>query len=320
MKDPIKDGAVIFEDIAEKHCLSQITEPIAIQRFLEELFASTRGLVIVDFLDTANWDHIQSFEFDAGSRDLKLVWRDDDIHDGDSLVRDLRREFLGTSASALAISVQTIRSALYRGILLFAVNGYFASEKDVRNKYKTGADEIDILRDDLFKKTVFRRTGNRVERIDVHTTPIYSIAILPKNCYLRTFESRNVLFWLNLQDYMSRLDVLRTALQGVSPNSEDEICGYVMAARRLLEFVLKLECCHQDILVKNRDYNKLELGHLVGALKEEHDSAKAEDLSSLVRTLNDYSHTSGAPVDYQNAVDAIDQIAAYTRSFHDRVG
>ncbi len=42
--------------------------------------------------------------------------------------------------------------------------------------------------------------------------------------------------------------------------------------------------------------------------------------SWLFGAVNGYSHTSGAPVVLQNAVDTIDQITAYTQSFYNSVG
>ena len=59
--DPIKSGNVIFKNISNKFGNKNITQLPEIEKFFSQLIEDTDGWVILDFLDTTNWDKIEAF-------------------------------------------------------------------------------------------------------------------------------------------------------------------------------------------------------------------------------------------------------------------
>jgi len=74
--DPIKDGAKIFNKIHELTGKDLITDTNELETFMNLLIEEIKGWVIVNFLDTGNWDRIDTFEIDHKNGRLFINWHD----------------------------------------------------------------------------------------------------------------------------------------------------------------------------------------------------------------------------------------------------
>jgi hypothetical protein len=74
--DPIADGSQMFAKIAKSWSGDLIPVPGDVDEFLSTLLKLTKGWVIVDLLDTANWDKIEGYSWDPKASSLYLHWHD----------------------------------------------------------------------------------------------------------------------------------------------------------------------------------------------------------------------------------------------------
>jgi len=313
--DPIKNGTTIFRNLAKEFDDKEINDSNLIQNFFERLLQQTNGLVIVDFLDTGNWDSIEKFSFDIENRILTLVWHDYKTEDEEFLeMKELRQTIFPASSYSLSINVKSIIPVYGEKFAIFVMNGFSKTEKEIRNFYKQGTSELEIYDKNFFEKQVVRKINDEWEVISFHCTPIYSLVILPKNIGISSIDSKYILYNYNLNASLDRISKVINALNIMGEHDHDEICEKVNTGRRILESVLKIECCFKEIEVKE-NYSQMLLGDLVNLLKKGKSDEEILSLNSLARQLNEFSHDSGKPVKLDKAKDVVLLVSEYIKSF-----
>ncbi|HTX91805.1 MAG TPA: hypothetical protein VMC09_11390 [Anaerolineales bacterium] len=297
--DPIKNGRAIFKKLAEDFGGQKITQISEIKRFFSELIKQTDGLVILDFLDTGNWDNFESFELrDDGF--LTLIWHDYRTAEESEEDKEIRQMIFPASLYSLGISISSITLIIGEKMAIFLLNGYAKTEKEINKLYKSESSEYKIYNDRFFEKRIVRKISGKWEVIDFHCTPIYSIAIIPKNSRFSSLDSKHLLYTYNIQDLTKRLALVLDALEATKTTDHDLICEKVNTARRILESALKIECCYHEVEIKG-DYSKVLLGPLLNYVRGFQEEEYQPVLGKMAELLNEFSHDSGKPIDIEKA-------------------
>jgi len=185
----LDDSPRTFREIAAKFGPAPIAAPSKIAEFFEELLARTAGLVILDFLDLANWDQIENFSIDKENGILTLTWHDYRGVAETPDEKEMRQMVFPASLYACALRVNSVVPIVGKAVAIFLLNAYAKTEKEIKNLYKRGADELNFLDNSFFEKRVIRKVSGHFEVIDFHCTPIFSMAIVPKRSGIASHHS-----------------------------------------------------------------------------------------------------------------------------------
>ena len=297
---PLNQSSLIFLEIANKYNQQPITDYDAIESFFNELQVQLGGWVILDFLDTSNWDGIEKSSLDRNSGILTLTWHD--YHDKTESTEDkeLRQMVFPASLYACALHINSIVPVVGKSTAIFVINGYAKTEKEIKNNYKTRADELKLLDYSFFEKRVIRRVSENIELIDFHCTPIFSLAIVPKQSGFGSHHSKQLLYYYNFREALTRLNAAMAALDVIDEKDFDGIAEKVNTVRRIMEFVLKVECCSRELKL-NKNYSQILLGDLIAKVKSMKVSAVQSLLGKFAELANEFSHDSGRPIDLTKA-------------------
>lgn len=321
--DPIEKGNDIFIDILSKYP-EQSNDLRCAQILLTDLIKATHGLVIVDFIGYGGWDSLKQVQSDSKNGYLYLIDRESDkngmpilygekkaIHYRSGLILHFK-DFIQFSGKNLS------------GIFL---RGYAVKEKTVKKNFSKGCTDFKILDYEKrhFRIQFERKIDSINESFDVHNTPIYSIAIVPKNTPLSYHDTQEILFAINFEISSNRLRQRLSQLQQVAIHDEDSICEKVNTGRRIFEFVLKIECCLikdkvflMDYIVDkkspdfDKDYTELMLGDLSKLVHPFKPKNRQKDLNSIIRKSNKLSHDSGEPIIHSEAIKLFQLLLDYT--------
>jgi len=310
--DPIKSGSVIFKSLSDKFGDKKITQLSEISKFFSRLIEDTEGWVILDFLDTANWDKIEAFNIDKESGILTLIW-----HDYRQIVespeeKEMRQMVFPASLYSLGIAVNSIVPIVGDKSAVFLLNGFAKTEKEIKSLYKVEGPDFKLYDNSFFEKRVVRKVDEKWEVTDFHCTPIYSLAIIPKNSGLSSFGSKKLLYQYNIQEALKRVVSVVGSLDQIDATDHDLICEKVNTARRVFEFVLKIECCYRDIEVKG-NYSQVLLGPLLNYVKKARDDEFKTMFGKMAELLNEFSHDSGKEIELGKAKVACMLVMAYTK-------
>lgn len=308
---PLNQSSSIFLEIANKYKQEPITNHDAVESFFTELQEQLGGLVILDFLDTSNWDRIEKFSLDRKTGILTLTWHD--YRDRPESVQDkeIRQMAFPASLYSCALHVNSIVPIVGKSLAIFIINGYAKTEKEIKNHYKTSDDELKLLDNSFFEKRVIRRASGEFELIDFHCTPIYSMAIVPKKSGLSSHHSKQLLYYYNFREALTRLNSTLIALDTIDEKDFDSIAEKVNTVRRIMEFVLKVECCSRELKL-NKGYSHILLGDLIKKVKSMKDLHIQLLLGKFAELANEFSHDSGRPIDISKAKFVVLLAVMYT--------
>ena len=228
--------------------------------------------------------------------------------------REMRQLAFPASLYSLGIAVNTIVPIIGEHSAAFLLNGRAKTENEIKKLYKVGSTEFKVYDNSFFEKLVVRKISDKWECIAFHSTPIYSLAIIPKNSGISSFDSEKLLYRYNVHEALKRLDTVVEALDQVNANDHDLICEKVNTARRVLESVLKIECCYREIEIKG-NYSQILLGPLLNYVKKVKDEEDKPILSIMAELLNEFSHDSGKRIELKKARVACMFVLAYTKLF-----
>ncbi|MFJ4389804.1 hypothetical protein [Pseudomonas soli] len=310
----LNDSAAIFKSIADKMPPDGITEKAHIREFFDELLELTRGLVIVDFLDTASWDFIERYELSDDGL-LDLTWHDYRQREEHPQENNFRESLFSEDRHALALFVDSIKPIASSNAAIFLINFYYKTEKEIKNLYSKGADELHYEDVSFFEKRLMRRNSVGAEFIDFHCTPIYSLALIPKKIGISSYDSRFILYKFNCEHSLVRLEKASNALHDPDLRDRDEISARVITARRIFEFVLKVECCH-SMLEVTKGYSGMLLGDLINVVKRGKDEKARAELGRIAGLVNNFAHDTGKPISKEAAFEVVDLIKNYVCDLH----
>lgn len=296
----LDESPLLFQEIAEKYGPGAITDRSKIADFFKELQTRTGGSVILDFLDLANWDLIENHTMDQESGILTLTWHDFRNVMEETDDKEMRQIFFPASMYSCAFQVNSVVPIIGKKLALFFVNAYAKTEKEIRNLYKEGADELKIMDNSFFEKRVVRKAFGHFEIVDFHCTPIFSLAIIPKRSGIGPLDSKEMLYSHNFRVALERLNRVVAALESIDANDTDDIAGKVNTVRTIMEFVLKVECCSRELDLQ-KNYSQVLLGDLIARVKHQKEASIQTLLGRFAEMANEFSHDSGKPVDLSKA-------------------
>lgn len=218
------------------------------------------------------------------------------------------------SLYSLAIAINSVVAIKGKNSAIFLLNGYTKTEKEIKKLYRVEGPDFKLYDNSFFEKRVVRKYNDNWEVIDFHCTPIYSLAIIPKNSGLSSLDSKKLLYQYNAQEALKRIASVVEALENIDKADHDLICEKVNTARRVFEQVLKIECCYREIEVKG-NYSQVLLGSLLNYVKKAKDDQFSTMFGKMAELLNEFSHDSGKELALNNAKLACMLVMAYTKLF-----
>lgn len=312
--DPIKEGNLIFQEVANSVTWKETKSIDEATYLIEKLIEDTKGLVIVDFLDSGNWDCIHGIEKDKTNNILKLHWRDYRDDSEDKLSKEVRMMAFPASLYSSIIKFKELRILDTKRYPVFLIRGFALKDKEIKKHLNPGATEFKILdNNDNFSKLALRKTTDSIESYTCLNTPIFSMIIIPKNSWMNAFDSKQGLLSYNISDSLFRLNKVKVELENEKLEDEDIICEKSNTVRRILEYVLKVELCYRyrQVTVK-KDYSDLMLGDLIKLIKPFREKEIGEFLTKMTVSSNELSHESGKPITREKALLLVYMASLYT--------
>ncbi|MGO2076004.1 MAG: hypothetical protein ACTH3B_12740 [Pseudoalteromonas sp.] len=302
----------MFKIISGKFGDEKITDLSKISEFFSKLIEVTKSSVIVDFLDATSWDKIEAFDIDQISGVLTLIWHDYRQVDESHEVEEVREMFFPASLYSLGIAIKSIVPITDNEITVFLINGFSKTKKEINSLYKVNGQDFKLYDSSFFEKRVVRKFNNKWEVVSFHCTPIYSLAIIPKNCGLSSFDSKKLLYKYNIQEALNRVTSVVDSLEQTSAAEHDLICEKVNTVRRILEYTLKVECCHSNIKIKEH-YSKITLGPLFNYVKKIRGDKFKKAFGTMSELLNEFSHDTGKEINIDKAKAVSMLVMAYVK-------
>lgn len=309
---PIEESGAIFREIAQAYGEEPITDADIIERLLSDLQTRLGPWVIVDFLDTSNWDKIESFEFDRNIGLLTLIWHDYRDAEETQKEHELRSMFFPAAVYACALQINSVVPVAGKSSGVFLINGYSKTQKEIKSLYRERSDELEVIDNSFFEKRVLSRKANDTWVIDFHCTPIFSLAIIPKQAGISSGKSKQILYGYNFSTALNRIRGVIEELEELDQSQADTISEKVNTIRRIMEFVLKVECCSRGLEIK-KPYSQVLLGDLVSLIKPHHEEKMKPFLGRFAGIANEFSHDTGKPIELDKAKLVGYLALAYTR-------
>lgn len=320
----IENGSDIILNIAKQYPDGVITNLNDVDTFFAQLMQETKGLLIVDFLDTDNWDNIKSYKIDAQKGLLYVYWKIPRTFE-DELLEEMEKMVFPFDSYGFVLKFKQLKFFTIGNNAFFTIQGYAVTKKDVKriaeedNYNCIWKDEADV-----FSVEMIREKDKKREHWYFLNTPIYSVLFFPKHIPLKPQQSKIVLYLYNLDDCLERLETTKEELLKISKATdlkfhdfEDAVCSKANTMRRIMEFILKLEIClhSKDIAKKIDDYSDLLLGDLIKNIKDRKTEEEKLSLNRIVRLSNTLSHDSGLPIKIEEANELFDLINEYHSKF-----
>lgn len=324
--DIVKGGSKIITKIFDDFGVTEITDLPTLDKFLNRLLVDTKGLVILDFLDSGNWDCFGSYSIDYENEYLFFNWHHyTGINDINSFVREAQYK---PSIMTLMLHFKELKIVKLKNFPFITLRGYALKEKETLKYFKSIDANAKYLKEDRanFYNLFQIDRGNYIEDCYCHDTPIYSILIIPKDTAGHAGLSMKILFLYNYDNCKHRIQKVEQSL--LTQNlGEDELCEKANSIRRIFEFVLKIECCYHrqlnyevifndeidssDFIFKD-SYSDLVLGDLVNILKKVKTDDEKHTLNKIIRLSNELSHDSGKKVTKEKVEDLLSTMVNYT--------
>lgn len=279
---------------------------------MKAFMEKTSGLAIVDFLDAGNWDIITKYEVDYKLGLVYINWHDYRGQDEPEDEKIVRSMVFPADVYGLCFQFQELRVINFRDITFFTFRGYAVSTKEVEKIMSTGADQFKILEDkNNFAVEIVRKVKQEIHNFHFLNTPIFSTLILLKRIGLSASQSKGLLFAYNLWHSEQRVNAVTSELKTKTLDAES-ICEKANTLRRIMESILKIECCYRSRQIQvKKSYGELLLGDLIKLVKDFRSESERTDLNSIVRISNELSHDSGKPITPEKALQLADLVKGY---------
>ena len=320
----IENGSKIFQKLFADIGASEIVDLKVLDNFLGNLLKETKGLVILDFLDSGNWDCLDSYEIDFENEFLTLKWRTLENEPNSQYYKGSR---IKLSFSSILIHFKDLQIKNHKNFPFITLRGYSIKPNEALAYYKKQGYSVEKVK---YKRRNFSTEftvdkDEYIEECDCYDTPIYSIMIIPKDTANSARFSTKMLFLYNYEKSMERLNRIHSSFRRESL-SEDEICEKSNTIRRIFEYILKVECCYErefnkeafwgesldsDHFIFRSDYADASLGELIRIIKVVKGEDEVVKMNKIVRLSNELSHDSGKKVTITKARELLDLTAGY---------
>lgn len=330
-KPALEDGRAIFQELRDIYGKS-IDDFDAIDKFFKDLMRETNGWVIVDFLDTDNWDCIRDVQIDKEKGVLKLYWQ---LPAKDPVGEQMRKMVFSTDYYLMILKLKNVHlvSDSKKQCFAICVNGYTWPKNEykkyvVENGWQVSQPDESSS---FFSTDYLRLKDKTTEFVRILKTPIRSFWIIPKDLSISHTHSKKLLYLYNLQLCSNDLDKALTQAQKVlkkqlpKDDEDDEIKLMGNKMRQRAESLFKLMLCfyHEKCGFKAEDYNSTQrlLGVLISELKKTvyTNEIDKEKLNTIVRIANDLSHDSGTPVEESNLLELYSLLKYFIKDFKNTI-
>lgn len=299
-----KGGLSVFQKFADIYNDS-INDINAAEKFFKEFQEETGGTVIVDMLDTDNWDCIRKIEVDKANGLVWLYWQ---ILNEDPIENMMRKVAFPLDYYGMCLKFDNVRFVRGKKGKCYGicVNGFTIKEKKVKGFATAGGWEVKGIdnKSSFFATNVVRVKDGVSQFWRFMNTPISSFWIIPKGINVRPQDSEKYLYQIGTVRCEKKIKEAFDGLVRIDKVNEDKKRTMLKSAgnemRNAAENLFKLIMCfHMDechFTVKN--YDDLLLGDLTNPLKKKIYAAEQERkyIEEITRIANDLSHDSGNPV------------------------
>ena len=141
--DVVDHGTKYFQEFSDIYS-DTINDMDTAERFFKDFMEETQGWVIVDFIDTDNWDCIRKIEVDKENRLIWFFWQ---IPSGDILEEEMRRMIFPFGYYGICLKFDNVRFVQGKGnkCIGIIVNGYTIREKNIKGLVKNGGWNIKCI-------------------------------------------------------------------------------------------------------------------------------------------------------------------------------
>lgn len=323
----VEHGLDFFQEFADIYNDTIIDLETA-ERFFKDFMEQTKGWVIVDFLDTDNWDCIRKVEVDKQNGLIWFYWQ---IPSGDPLEEKMRKMVFPFGYYGMCLKFDNIRFLKGKRNRCFGiiVNGYTIRERNIKGFTKDGGWEIKGMdaTSSFFSTSVVREKDGVFQHWRFMNTPISSFWIIPKQLNVHPQDSEKLLYIHGVEKCEKNLKLALEKTKGVDKLGKEEQRKEIKTAahdmRTVAESLFKLIMCfHQEkYQYKVSNYDDLMLHNLTGPLKKTIYKQDFEQnrIDEIPRLANDLSHDSGNPVDFRNLGTLYTDITFFVSDFKSRI-
>lgn len=323
----VEHGLDFFQEFADIYNDTIIDLETA-ERFFKDFMEQTKGWVIVDFLDTDNWDCIRKVEVDKQNGLIWFYWQ---IPSGDPLEEKMRKMVFPFGYYGMCLKFDNIRFLKGKRNRCFGiiVNGYTIRERNIKGFTKNGGWEIKGMdaTSSFFSTSVVREKDGVFQHWRFMNTPISSFWIIPKQLNVHPQDSEKWLYIHGVEKCEKNLKLALEKTKGVDKLGKEEQRKEIKTAahdmRTVAESLFKLIMCfHQEkYQYKVSNYDDLMLHNLTGPLKKTIYKQDFEQnrIDEIPRLANDLSHDSGNPVDFRNLGTLYTDITFFVSDFKSRI-
>lgn len=325
--DVVDHGAKYFQEFSDIYS-DTINDMDTAERFFKDFMEETQGWVIVDFIDTDNWDCIRKIEVDKENRLIWFFWQ---IPSGDILEEEMRRMIFPFGYYGICLKFDNVRFVQGKGnkCIGIIVNGYTIREKNIKGLVKNGGWNIKCIdsQSSFFSTNVVREKDGVMQFWRFINTPITSFWIVPKQLNLRPQDSEKLLYFHGAQKCKKDLQYAFNKIKNLSKHNiekqRQEIKSIAHDMRIVAESLFKLIMCfyQAEYKFKVSNYDDLVLDDLTGPLKKNIYTSEFEKerIDEIPRLANDLSHDSGNPIDFKDIGILYMDITIFIDDFNSRI-
>lgn len=323
----MKHGLYFFQEFADIYG-DTINDIETADRFFKDFMEQTEGWVIVDFLDTDNWDCIRKIEVDKQNRLIWFYWQ---VPSDDQIEEQMRKMVFPLDYYGMCLKFDNVRflSGQRNRFFGIVVNGYTIREKNIKSFAKNDEWEIRWMDNvsSFFSTSVVREKNGIFQHWRFMNTPISSFWIIPKCLNVHPQDSEKLLYMYGLEQCEKELKEALENANGLNKLDKEKQRRKIKAAahgmRTVAENLFKLIVCfHQSrYKFKASNYDDLMLGNLTGPLKKTiyNNVLASERIDEIPRLANDMSHDSGNPVDIKDLDTLFKDITYFVSDFKSRI-
>jgi hypothetical protein len=275
-----------------------------VKKIISFFIQNDDGTPIIDFIDEANWDSIESFNFNDSMRRLEITWHD--FNDLSKPEEELVRTVFGHDIIKCMIKIDSITITANRGIPVLLIKPYYNDAKSINKEFHAGCSDINISRYRLFSVEVTRKVKKRIERISVPNINNFAVSIVP-DCarFISVSDSKKLLYSYNLKVATNRCFSILKELSDIDDCDYEAISTKGNVARKYFESSLKILNLREEKQFE-KDYQQLMLGDLIDILEEQSfENVLGLKKQDVVDILNKCSHDAGVHVTREEISKAI---------------
>lgn len=319
----IKHGFYFFQEFADIYG-DTINDIEIAKQFFNDFMEQTKGQVIVDFLDTDNWDCVRKIEVDKPNGLIWFYWQ---ILSGDPIADKMRRMAFPLGYYGMSLKFDNIRFVKDKRNRCFGiiVNGYTIKDRNVKGFAKNGGWEIKSVdaKSSFFSMDVIREKDGVSQHWRFMKTPISSFWIIPKQINIHPQDSEKLLYLYGINKCEKDLKIAFDKMKNIGKLYIEEQRKRIKEAgnnmRTIAESLFKLILCYhqKEYQYEVNSYDDIRLGNLTKPLKNTiyKSTYEQERIDEIPRLANDLSHDSGNPVDIKDVGALYMDIAYFISSF-----